>query len=89
MPYLPLEAWSDHRRLGLPFFEIPSAEEPLTNMPEWNVDVYKSGQKVSLYPQRLKFPSSLQNADPEGYQKAVQFLGGTETTLTPIWWAKH
>ncbi len=89
MPYLPTEAWSDHRRLGLPFFEIVSAEEPLTNMPEWNVDAWKGGQKPSLYPQRMKFPGSVQNADPAGYQKAVQLLGGSETTLTPIWWAKH
>lgn len=89
MPYLPTEAWSDHRRLGLPFFEILGAEEPWSEMPAWNVDAYKNGQKVALYPQRMKFPSSLQNADPEGYQKAVELLGGTETTLTPIWWAKH
>ena len=88
MPYLPTEAWSDHRRLGLPFFEILGAEEPWTQMPDWNVDVYKSGQKVSLYPQRMKFPSSLQNADPAGYAKAVELLGGTETTLTPIWWSQ-
>src|SRR5690606_22491949 len=26
MPWLPLEAWSDHRRLGLPFFENPAVE---------------------------------------------------------------
>ena len=88
MPYLPTEAWSDHRRLGLPFFEILGAEEPWTQMPDWNVDVYKTGQKVTLYPQRMKFPSSLQNADPAGYAKAVELLGGTETTLTPIWWAQ-
>ena len=88
MPYLPTEAWSDHRRLGLPFFEILGAEEPWTQMPDWNIDVYKTGQKVSLYPQRMKFPSSLQNADPAGYAKAVELLGGTETTLTPIWWAQ-
>lgn len=89
MPYLPLEAWSDFRRLGLPFFEIPNAEEPLPYMPEWNVNSYKNGQKVSLYPQRLKFPASLQNADPAGYAEALKLLGGADNTLTPIWWAKH
>lgn len=89
MPYLPLEAWSDHRRLGLPFFEIPSAEEPLPYMPDWSVSAWKNGQKVSLYPQRLRFPTSLNNADPAGYAKAVQLLGGTDNTLTPLWWAKH
>ena len=88
MPYLPTEAWSDHRRLGLPFFEILGSEEPWSQMPDWNVDVYKSGQKVSLYPQRMKFPSSLQNADKDGYAKAVELLGGSETTLTPVWWSQ-
>ena len=88
MPYLPLEAWSDHRRLGLPFFEIPAAEQPLTNMPDWNVEVYKSGQKISLYPQRMRFPSSLENADPKGFKKALELLGGSNSTLTPIWWAQ-
>lgn len=89
MPYLPLEAWSDFRRLGLPFLEIPSAEEPLTQMPDWNINVWKTGQKVTLYPQRLRFPTSLQNADPSGYAKAIELLGGADHTLTPIWWAKH
>ena len=88
MPYLPLEAWSDHRRLGLPFFEIPAAEQPLTTMPDWNIDVYKAGQKVSLYPQRMRFPSSLENADPIGYKKALELLGGENGTLTPIWWSQ-
>ncbi len=88
MPYLPLEAWSDHRRLGLPFFEIISAEDPIATMPDWNRDVYKTGQKVSLYPQRMRFPTSLKNADPSGYDKAITLLGGTDGTLTPIWWAK-
>ena len=36
----------------------------------------------------MKFPSSLQNADAAGYAKAVELLGGTETTLTPIWWSQ-
>lgn len=31
-PWLPLEAWNDHRRLGLPFFENPAVENPLTNL---------------------------------------------------------
>lgn len=88
MPYLPLEAWSDHRRLGLPFFEIPAAEQPLTDLPDWNIDVYKTGQKISLYPQRMRFPSSLENADPEGFKKALDLLGGANSTLTPIWWSQ-
>lgn len=27
MPWLPLEAWNDQRRLGLPFFETPAVEQ--------------------------------------------------------------
>lgn len=88
MPYLPLEAWSDFRRLGLPFFEIISAEDPIATMPDWNKDVYKTGQKISLYPQRMKFPASLRNADAKGYNEAISLLGGADETLTPIWWAK-
>ncbi len=88
MPYLPMESWSDHRRLGLPFFEIISAEDPIATMPAWNKDAYKDGQKVSLYPQRMRFPTSLKNADVNGYNKAIQLLGGKDETLTPLWWAK-
>src|SRR5690606_6442363 len=31
VPWLPLETWNDHRRLGLPFFENPAVENPLPN----------------------------------------------------------
>jgi hypothetical protein len=33
VPWTPLEAWNDHRRLGLPFFENPAVENPLPNLP--------------------------------------------------------
>src|SRR5699024_2250632 len=32
-PWLPLETWNDHRRLGLPFFENPARENSLSNLP--------------------------------------------------------
>ncbi|WP_290798702.1 SusD/RagB family nutrient-binding outer membrane lipoprotein [Flavihumibacter sp. UBA7668] len=86
-PYLPLEAWSDHRRLGLPFFENPAVENPLVNMPALNSTNYKTAQ-VNFFPQRLKYPSSLQSSNQAGYDQAVSLLGGPDAVLTPLWWAK-
>lgn len=86
-PWLPLENWSDHRRLGLPFWEIPTSSTTLPYMPEWSQTSYQGAQKPGYFFQRMKYPSSLNNADPTGYQQAVDLLGGTETTVTPLWWA--
>lgn len=88
MPWLPLEAWSDHRRLGLPFFENPAVENPLPNLPALSSSNYMTNQ-IKFFPQRLKYPSSLQNADQAGYQQAVSLLGGPDEVLTPLWWAKQ
>lgn len=69
-PYLVLEMWSDFRRLGLPFFEIPANESSMTGsdmVNAWNPNSWKDGQKWEFYPQRMRYPSSLENADPEGY----------------------
>ena len=87
-PYLPQENWSNHRRLGLPFFEIPTSTMSLTEMKAWNKDSWKEAQTPDLFVQRFKFPSSLSSSDAEGYQKAVSFLkGGVDSNLTPLWWA--
>lgn len=87
-PYLPQENWSNHRRLGLPFWEIPTSTMSLTEMKEWTKDSWKSAQTTSLFVQRFKFPSSLSSSDADGYQKAVSFLkGGVDSNLTPLWWA--
>jgi hypothetical protein len=86
-PWLPLEAWSDQRRLGLPFFENPAIETPAATLPALNSTNYMSS-KVSFFPQRLKYPSSLQGTNPTGYSQAVQALGGADGTLTPLYWAK-
>lgn len=87
-PWLPLEAWNDQRRLGLPFFENPSIEKPIQTLPDLNLGNYMTS-KVSFFPQRLKYPSSLENSNPEGYIQAVGFLNGSDAVLTPLWWAKH
>ena len=88
-PYLVLEMWSDFRRLGLPFFEIPANESSMTGsdmVNVWNPNSWKDGQKWEFYPQRMRYPSSLENADPECYKQAVELLGGSDNIITPLWW---
>lgn len=87
VPWLPLEAWNDHRRLGLPFFENPAIENPLPNLPALTSSNYMTNQ-VKFFPQRLKYPTSLQVGSPEGYNQAVGLLSGADDVFTPLWWAK-
>ena len=87
-PWLPLETWSDHRRLGLPFFENPAVENSLPNMPALNSGNYMTN-KVGFFPQRLKYPSNLENNVPAGYQQAVELLGKPDDVFTPLWWAQQ
>lgn len=88
-PWLPLETWSDHRRLGLPFFENPGVENPLTDLPTLTKENVRTTQSVKFFPQRLKYPASLDNSNPQGYLQAVELLGGPDAVLTPLWWAKQ
>ena len=87
-PWLPLETWSDHRRLGLPFFDNPAVENPLTNLPALNASNYMTSN-VKFFPQRIKYPSSIAASNAKGYAQAVQHLGGEDSSLTPLWWAQH
>lgn len=88
MPWLPLEAWSDHRRLGLPFFENIAVELPNNDLPDLTSSNYMTNS-VRFFPQRLKYPSSLPNTNPDGYAIATGFLSnGKDEVLTPLWWAK-
>lgn len=86
-PWLPLEAWNDQRRLGLPFFENPVVENPLPTLPALNAGNVMT-RSVQFLPQRLKYPSGLKNSNAKGYEQAVSFLGGPDEVLTPLWWAK-
>lgn len=91
-PYLALECWSDYRRLSLPFFNMIANEKTLTGsdmINTWTPEAYLQGQKWQYYPQRLRYPSTLSNADPENYQKALGLLGGDNTVMTPLWWSIH
>ncbi|MDE3212395.1 MAG: SusD/RagB family nutrient-binding outer membrane lipoprotein [Bacteroidota bacterium] len=87
-PWLPLETWSDHRRLGLPFFENVVLEGPIQTLPALTNSNYMTSN-VQFFPQRMKYPSGLQNSNVNGYNQAVQELGGADEVLTPLWWAQH
>ncbi|OQY95495.1 MAG: susd and RagB outer membrane lipoprotein domain protein [Sphingobacteriales bacterium UTBCD1] len=87
-PWLPLETWSDHRRLGLPFFENVVLEAPIQTLPALTNSNYMTSN-VQFFPQRMKYPSGLQNSNVNGYNQAVQALGGADAVLTPLWWAQH
>ncbi len=87
-PWLPLETWNDQRRLGLPFFINPAVENPLVNMPDLNSSNYMTSS-IKFFPQRVKYPSSIASSNEAGYNQALQFLGGPDGVLTPLWWAKH
>ncbi len=87
-PWLPLETWSDHRRLGLPFFENPAIETALTDMPALTAGNYMSNS-IKFYGQRLKYPSNFGSNIPAGYAQALSKLGGADSVFTPLWWAKQ
>ncbi len=86
-PYLALEAWNDHRRLGLPFFENPAVEQPIASIPQLTASNYTQN-RVDFFPQRIRYPSSFRVADETNYDDAVSMLGGPDNVFTPLWWAK-
>jgi hypothetical protein len=88
MPWLPLETWSDHRRLGLPFFENPIVESPMPALPDLNGSSYMQAS-IKFLPQRVPYSSSIPNSNNAGYQQALTALGGPDQVLTPLWWAQH
>lgn len=86
-PWLPLETWSDHRRLGLPFFETPAVEKPLDNMLQLTKTNYET-VSIEFYPQRVSLPSVISAGNKSGYASALQALGGKDGVFVPIYWAK-
>ncbi|MEO7120461.1 MAG: SusD/RagB family nutrient-binding outer membrane lipoprotein, partial [Ginsengibacter sp.] len=87
-PWLPLETWSDHRRLGLPFWENVILEAPIQTLPALTSSNYMTSNQ-QFFPQRMKYPSGLQNSNVSGYNQAISALGGSDNVLTPLWWAQH
>lgn len=86
-PYLPLEAWSDYRRLNLPFMENPLVEKSITNMP-WYTKAMSGAFTIQNVPQRLSYPGSLQIDNAAAYSSGVAALGGADEVNTPLSWAK-
>jgi hypothetical protein len=86
-PWLPLETWSDHRRLGLPFFENVVLEAPIQTLPALTSSNFMTSNQ-QFFPQRMKYPSGLSNSNVNGYKQATGFLGGTDAVLTSLWWAQ-
>lgn len=87
-PYLPLESWNDHRRLGLPFFEnqavevdyVPSNHEvPLTKATAKEC-------KWEFYPKRMRYPASMETNSKASYEQAIGLLGGVNDTNVPLYW---
>ena len=88
-PWLPLENWSDHRRTGLPFWEIPVSSTEFNYLDGWTKESYKNGQKAGYYAQRMNYPNKFKNANPTEYDHAKTLMGmSEENTVTPLWWAK-
>lgn len=91
MPWLPLETWSDHRRLGLPFFENPAVEVSY-NTSSHEVALTTSNYmecRWEFYTERFMYPSSLEVNSSENYNTAVRLLGGENKVATPLWWTNR
>lgn len=87
VPWLPEEAWSDHRRLGLPFFENQAVEKDYNPLNQVPLTVATSKEtRLEFYPKRYRYPANIQTNNLEGYQQALKLLGGPDLTSTPLWW---
>lgn len=88
MPWLPLEAWSDHRRLGLPFIENQAVESDYSTQTQVPLTVATSKDcEWRFYPKRLRYPSSWRTQSPKQYQQAVGYLNGPDLSSTVLWWS--
>lgn len=87
VPWLPEEAWSDHRRLGLPFFENQAVEKDYNPLNQVPLTVATSKEcRLEFYPKRYRYPANIQTNNQEGYQQALKLLGGPDLTSTSLWW---
>ena len=88
VPWLPEEAWSDHRRVGLPFFENQAVEKDYNPLNQVPLTVATAKEcRLEFYPKRYRYPASIQTNNLEGYNKAVELLGGADVVGTPLWWS--
>ena len=80
-------AWSDHRRLGLPFFENQAVEKDYNPLNQVPLTVATSKEcRWDFYPKRYRYPANIQTNNQAGYAQALQLLGGPDLTTTPLWW---
>lgn len=87
MPWLPLEAWCDHRRVGLPFFENQAVEKDYNTQNQVPLTVATSKVcALQYYPKRLRYPANIQTNNEVGYKQVLQLLGGADLTTTSLWW---
>jgi hypothetical protein len=87
VPWLPEEAWSDHRRIGLPFFENQAVEKDYNPLNQVPLTVATSKEcRLEFYPKRYRYPANIQTNNLEGYNKALELLGGPDVVGTALWW---
>jgi hypothetical protein len=82
-PDMSMEAWSDHRRLNLPRFDVPKFRDQLlydNNDTDFN--------KPSNFIRRVQYPQNEIQINKAEYDKALQLLGGRDVVSTKIWWDK-
>ncbi len=80
-PYLVLEMWSDFRRLGLPFFEIPANESSMTgseNMLMLGILILGKTDRSGNFIHNVCDILPVWRMQIEGYKQAVGLLGGSE-----------
>lgn len=71
----PIEAWSNWRRTGMPAEQTKFKNaQPAQNDSEGKT------------PRRMPYPIAEQTANPEGYQSAIQRMGGNDSWLNRVWW---
>ncbi|MDU1889165.1 MAG: SusD/RagB family nutrient-binding outer membrane lipoprotein [Dysgonomonas sp.] len=88
MPWLPLESWTDHRRLGLPFFENQAVENAYDTQSQVALTPENSTTcSWEFYPKRVRYPLGWSTIDPKGYQQAQSLLNGPDKTTTSLWWS--
>ncbi|MEG1544516.1 MAG: SusD/RagB family nutrient-binding outer membrane lipoprotein [Tannerellaceae bacterium] len=87
LPWLPEEAWSDHRRLGLPFFENQAVEKDYNPLNQVPLTVATAKEcRWNFYPKRFRYPANIQTNNLPGYTEALKLLAGPDLTTTPLWW---
>ena len=80
-PDMSMEAWSDHRRLNLPRFDVPMFRDELLYD---NND--RDFKKPANFIRRVQYPQNEIQINKAEYDKALQLLGGRDVVSTRIWW---